>query len=148
MTLFILGIELCRRFYEDAVSPLLERYFPSLPYAAALIGHGSDVLSFDTEMSMDHDWGPRLQLFLREQHVSLVPSIDEVLRKHLQHEFAGFPVSAVEAADEPRVMVMHRTMEGPVNHRVALMTVRDFLKFHLAYDIEQPLEVGDWLTFP
>ncbi len=148
MTTFIPGIELCRRFYDEAVSPLLEQYFPALPYAAALIGHGSDVAGFDTAMSMDHDWGPRLQLFLREQDLSLVPSIDEVLRNHLPHVFAGFPVDTIEFTNEPGITAMHLTTTGPVNHRVALVTPRDFFQYHLAYDINQPLEEIDWLTFP
>ena len=148
MTTFIPGTELCRHFYEEAVSPLLEQYFPALPYAAALIGHGSDVLGFDTEMSIDHDWGPRLQLFLREQDMSLGSSIDEVLSNHLPHLFEGFPVDTITVANEPRVTVMHLTTTGPVNHRVALMTLRDFLLSYLAYDINQPLEEVDWLTFP
>ncbi|HLJ32269.1 MAG TPA: DUF4037 domain-containing protein [Ktedonobacteraceae bacterium] len=148
MTPFIPGIELCRRFYEEAVNPLFERYFPALPYAAALIGHGSDVLGFDTAMSMDHDWGPRLQLFFREQDIPLFPTIDEMLRSHLPHMFVGFPVDTIEFANEPGIMVMHQATTGSVNHRIALMTPRDFFRYHLAYDINQPLEDIDWLTFP
>lgn len=148
MTPFIPGIELCRRFYEEAVHPLFEQYFPALPYAAALIGHGSDVLGFDTKMSMDHDWGPRLQLFLREQDIALYTAIDEILRTHLPHAFAGFPVDTIEFPNEPGITVMHVTTTGPVNHRIALLTPRDFFRYHLAYDINQPLEEIDWLTFP
>lgn len=33
---------------EEQVNPLLEEAFPALPYAAALIGPGSEVLGFDT----------------------------------------------------------------------------------------------------
>ena len=50
---FLPGLELCRRFYAEIVRPLIEQHFPDLPYAAARIGPGSDVLGFDTEMSMD-----------------------------------------------------------------------------------------------
>lgn len=148
MTPFIPGIELCRRFYVEAVGPLLGQHFPALPYAAALIGHGSDVLGFDTEMSMDHDWGPRLQLLLRGQDIFLIPSIDEILRSHLPHVFAGFPVDTIEFANEPGITAMHPTTTGPVNHRIALMTPRDLFQYHLAYDINQQLEDIDWLTFP
>ncbi len=51
-------------FYAEAVRPLLDQEFPGLRYAAALLGPGSEVLGFDTERSTDHDWGPRLQVFL------------------------------------------------------------------------------------
>jgi hypothetical protein len=59
------GIELSRRFYREVVQPLLNHHFGPLPHTAALIGTGSEVLGLDTERSTDHDWGPRLLLFLR-----------------------------------------------------------------------------------
>ncbi|GHO62603.1 hypothetical protein KSC_014950 [Ktedonobacter sp. SOSP1-52] len=63
MPIFIPGVELSRRFYEEIVHPLLVEAYPELAYAAALIGPGSEVLGFDSEMSMDHDWGPRLFIY-------------------------------------------------------------------------------------
>ena len=61
---FVPGLELARDFYATVVRPLLDVEFPGLAYAAALIGPGSDVAGYDTERSTDHDWGPRLQVFL------------------------------------------------------------------------------------
>ena len=58
------GIELSRRFYAEVVSPWLAREFPGLSHAAALIGYGSELLGFDDAMSQDHNWGPRLQLYV------------------------------------------------------------------------------------
>ena len=63
MTTFIPGIELSRLFFVEAVKPLLEASVPGLLYGAALLGSGSEVLGFDTEMSTDHDWGPRVDIF-------------------------------------------------------------------------------------
>ena len=60
----ISGLELSRRFYWEAVRPLLDDYAPGLPHAAALIGPGSEVLGFDDLTSTDHHWGPRVLLFL------------------------------------------------------------------------------------
>ena len=65
---FIPGLELSRRFYWEAVRPVLDGLWPGLPHAAALIGAGSETLGFDDEMSTDHGWGPRLQLLLRPEH--------------------------------------------------------------------------------
>lgn len=62
----VAGIELSRRFYAELVGPWLGRAFPGLPHAAALIGYGSELLGFDDEMSRDHNWGPRIWLFLDE----------------------------------------------------------------------------------
>ncbi len=45
---------------------MLAEQFPRVPYAAALVGPGSEVLGFDTDRSVDHDWGPRLHVFLSD----------------------------------------------------------------------------------
>ena len=65
-TPFVPGAELGRRFYAEAVRPLLDAEFPGLPHAAAHLGEGSDVLGYDTAMSRDHGWGPAVTLFLPE----------------------------------------------------------------------------------
>ena len=49
----------------DAVQPMLGEHLPNLNYSAGLIGGGSEVLGFDSEISTDHDWGPRVMLFVR-----------------------------------------------------------------------------------
>ena len=58
------GIELSGRFYREVVAPWLERTAPGLDHAAALIGYGSELLGFDDETSRDHNWGPRVHLFV------------------------------------------------------------------------------------
>jgi hypothetical protein len=63
---FITGLELNQHFNIEVVRPLLAERFPDLAYSAALIGYGSDVLGYDTPLSTDHEWGPRLLLFLEE----------------------------------------------------------------------------------
>jgi len=52
---FIKGLELSELFYEEAVKPFLVARFPNVAYSAARLGHGSDVLGFDTPQSTDHD---------------------------------------------------------------------------------------------
>jgi hypothetical protein len=90
---FIPGLELAGEFYAEVVHPLLGQEFPGLRYAAALLGPGSEVLCFDTERSTDHDWGPRLQVFLgaddAERHAGPVtdepplPAVQQVARQRL-----------------------------------------------------------------
>ncbi len=63
MSEFLPGLRLAEIFYREAVAPILAGHYPGLTYSAALIGSGSDVLGFDTARSMDHEWGPRLQIF-------------------------------------------------------------------------------------
>jgi hypothetical protein len=86
---FIPGIELAQRFYAEEVQPLLEREFRGLPHAAALIGPGSEVLGFDTARSTDHDWGPRVQLFLSPGDDP--PQLRDLLANRLPDSFAGWP---------------------------------------------------------
>jgi len=130
------------------VRPLLDAHFPDLPHAAALIGPGSEVLGFDTEMSMDHDWAPNVVLFLRDQDAGLKAPIKETLAEQLPHLFQGFPVDSVPFPDEPETRVMAPRSEGPVQHSVYPMTLRAFARRWLAWEPDQPLEPADWLTFP
>jgi hypothetical protein len=68
MSDFVPGIELSRAFYGEVVAPLV----PGVPHSAALIGPGSEVLAFDTARSADHDWGPRVLLFVAPEAVTEV----------------------------------------------------------------------------
>ena len=69
---FIPGLRLGRLFYLEAVKPVLDASFPALQYSAALIGSGSEILGFDTEMSTDH-WGQSRSRFLTEARPSSSP---------------------------------------------------------------------------
>jgi hypothetical protein len=144
---FIPGLELSRRFYWEVVRPLLDARFPELAHAAARIGPGSDVLGFDTEMSTDHDWGPTVRIFLRDADADRAGAIRDLLRHELPRVFLGYPVGTAESPDEPGVRWMQEAAEGPVEHRVFVQTLRDFVKAELEYDLGRPLEAADWLTF-
>lgn len=144
---FIQGLELSALFYEEAVKPTLATHFPGVTYSAALLRHGSDVLGFDTPQSMDHDWGPRLMLFLDEaDHESYQDKIDHVLRQELAREIHGYPTDF--GLNEDGTSVMTRGASGPVNHRVAIHTVRAFFSHYLNFDPGEELRLVDWLTFP
>lgn len=43
---------------------------------------------------------------------------------------------------------MHPTENGPINQRVLCLTLREFVQARLAYDLDHPLEVADWLSIP
>ena len=147
---FIKGLELSRLFFEEAVRPVLAEEFPSLRYAAALLGTGSEVLGFDTEMSADHGWGPRVDLFLAEADFdSARDTVRETLRRKLPHSIRNYPTSFTEPdPTDNGTQHLDERDEGLVRHKVELMTPRGFFLNYLAFDIERELEPADWLTFP
>jgi uncharacterized protein DUF4037 len=149
MPVFVSGLDLSRRFFQEVVRPLLANAFPTVRYAAALLGPGSEVLGFDTEMSVDHDWGPRLFVFLAEADAERGEAIGNLLSQRLPETFAGYPVSFPTPV-VPRTVIerMLRPLAGPVKHRVISITVRNFVRVQLGYDLAQTLEAADWLTFP
>ncbi len=51
MSKFMPGIILSEKFFNQMVKPILQSNLPELKYSAGLIGHGSEVLGFDTKMS-------------------------------------------------------------------------------------------------
>lgn len=139
------GLDLARGLYFEAVRPILERRFPRLEHAAALLGSGSEVLGFDDQTSTDHHWGPRVQLFLRD----LAPAneIDEVLANELPVEFAGYPTNfGPPDPDGSRHLVP--VDHGPVAHRVDIETVGGFMLEELGFDPLGGIETADWLVAP
>jgi hypothetical protein len=58
-------MELSGAFFHEVVKPLADARLGQSEYAAALVGGGSEVLGLDSEVSADHDWGPRVTLFVQ-----------------------------------------------------------------------------------
>jgi hypothetical protein len=143
MDQFTNGLTLNQLFYEEIVAPLLKSHFPELPYSAALIGWGSDVLGYDDLQSTDHNWGVRFQLFLAEQdfeqHRNL---INGLLDQHLPTEFRGYPTAfeIVGNADQLRE-------PGSLKHNIEVETTGAYFRRYLGCDPYGELKAADWLTF-
>ena len=145
---FVSGLRLSQLFYEREVKPILDHGFPGLRHTAALIGWGSEVLGFDTHISRDHHWGPRVLLFLSEKDSPrLRDKISEVLSAELPYEFMGYSTnySKPEANGIRRLV---RINSGPVDHMINIYTVRSFVKSRLGFDLKRKITIADWLTFP
>jgi hypothetical protein len=134
---FIPGLELGRMLFQEAARGIIERVVPADGYAAALLGAGSDVLGFDAERSMDHDWGPRFQVFLPDNaSAGLAAALDDELTRALPARFHGFPVFT-EPSDEE-----------PARHRIQVTTIGDLVRKHLGRDVREGMGPLDWLSFP
>jgi hypothetical protein len=144
------GLELSRRFYWEAVRPILDRHYPALAHTAALIGPGSEVLGFDDAMSTDHHWGPRCQLYLAEHATSAFgEALYGVLAHELPHRFGGYSTHFTPPnPDDSGTQLLVNVESGPVNHRVEIGTIRAFFQSYLNFDLAGSLEPADWLTFP
>lgn len=144
---FVKGLDLCQVFFTEAVRPLLTHHFPHLRYAAGRLGGGSDVLGFDTPQSRDHDWGPRLTLFLREEELaSQVPAIDKMLRQELPLTILGYPTNYGRHPDDTTHLEL--TDQHPVNHLVEFTTAARFFRGYLALDMDRAMRPADWLILP
>ena len=148
MSKFLPGIELSRIFYWQVVRPLLDQHYPGLPHAAALLGPGSEVLGFDTEMSMDHHWFPNVLIFIQDQDEELAEPIHEMLRWNLPLTFMDFPLHLVEIPGEPGTYWMQLKNEHPLNHNIHPRTLRWFISQLTDWDMDKPLEDADWLSIP
>jgi hypothetical protein len=148
MPKFIPGLKLCELFYQKEVRPILRKNFPNLRYSAAVLGWGSEVLGFDTPLSRDHHWGPRVLLFLdQEDYPKLKDAISESLSNNLPYEFMGYWTNF--SKPEPNG-VRHpvRIKRGPVNHMVNIFTLKSFFEARLGFDPTKKIEVINWLTVP
>ena len=147
---FIPGRILAEQIFHEAVRPVLADAFPGLRYTAALIGHGSEVLGFDTEMSTDHHWGPRAMIFLSDDDAALCSSaIKECFRNRLPVEFRGFSTNFSSPDPQDNGTQRLQAVEsGPVNHRIELLTIRSFFSDYLDIDPMGAVDVADWFTFP
>ena len=147
MSKFIKGLELSQHFYLEAVQPILNKHFPQLTYSAALLGHGSDVLGFDTPQSRDHDWGPRLLLFTSETDFPIYASkIDDVFKHELPKTFLGYPTNFGLHADGTTVMVEEEN--NLIHHRIKIHTVEPYFKSILKFDPTDEIQPADWVSIP
>jgi len=135
---YIPGLQLAREFCAAVVRPLLEEHFPQVPYAAALLGPGSEVVGFDSQRSVDHDWGPRVLVFLTDSEAGQAEAVTAMLARRLPESFRGYPV-AFPVTREPG---------GTARHRVEVTGLGAWLAGRLGFDPRHEVTLLDWLATP
>lgn len=137
---FIPSLELSRMLYEEEIQPIMEQEFRSLKYAAATLGMCSEILGLDDEISMDHEWGPRVIIFLSEEDLTRFSTqMMPVFQESLPPKFKGFDMMW----RQPHVDA-HNTKKKILYH-VSVRTVSEVLKFYGGITA-LPLQDIDWLS--
>lgn len=131
------GLELCQQFFSELVRPILDGSLKGAPYSAALIGWGSEVQGFDTPRSMDHAWGPRMQVFLSPaDFAEFEHNLDAILDDELPVTFQGHRVRfAFPDGASPR-------------HWVSPTDVEQYFATYLGSTISQGISRRTWLMAP
>ncbi|WP_434711903.1 DUF4037 domain-containing protein [Rhizobium sp. YTUHZ045] len=139
------GIELSRRFYADVVRPWLAQTAPELAHSAALIGYGSELLGLDDEVSRDHNWGPRVHIFLSIEKFNdharrLVGEFTKVAPDSYLGEPIGWRSRPHPPADGPEAA-------GTIEHGLEFHTLEAKLEEHFAVRSIENLTSVQWLGF-
>lgn len=149
---FIKGLELSRTFYQEAVKPILDEHFPDIKYSAGLIGSGSEILGYDTEMSSDHHWGPRMLLFLSADDLAThADTISHTLGANLPYTFRGYSTNfgnPIIGDGDNGTQLLTTISAGTVNHRVEIYTIDDFMGWYLGINSQHVMTAADWLSIP
>ena len=149
MPAFVPGLQLSELYYKEAVQPIMESNFPGVKYTAGLLGWGSDALGYDTPVSRDHFWGPRMVLFFEDQIFDEIhEKVNETLRRQLPYEIRGYSTHFGEP-DEADGGTRKRAIpeNGPVDHLIEITTIKDYWDRELKFDVNTEPSSKDWLTF-
>jgi hypothetical protein len=140
----IQGVELSRRFHAEVVGPWLARAFPGLRYAAALIGYGSELLGFDDEMSRDHNWGPRVWLYVSE--ADFAASADAVVARFVADAPQTFLNIPIGFFSRPHLSIDSPGRRGDPRHGLEVRTLEADLRELAALAPDEPRDALGWLA--
>jgi hypothetical protein len=141
------GLVLSERFFHTLVAPMLSEHFPALPYAAARIGLGSEVLGYDTPMSADHDYGPCVQIFLpAKAFPRTAKAIMEVLDQKLPASIDGWNVRYPTVVRPPANTAQDGMLGS--DHGVELYTLQAWCDRFFGRQFASELTPIEWLSYP
>jgi hypothetical protein len=128
------GLELARRYFEDIALPAFERKAPEALQSMAfgLAGPGSECYGFDDRISRDHDWGPRVCIWIPEPLYQEQGERLQRIYDQLDKVFLGFgPVHRLDT----RV------------RRDGVLSIERFYRTYLGTG-SPPETIRDWLLLP
>lgn len=121
------GLELARALYVEVVAPVL-----ATPHTACLIGEGSEVLGYDTQRSTDHEWGPRMQIFVERDALDSVQALIETTLPDSIHDLPSRWLALAQ---------------GKVAHHIEIEIADHWLAQHLPMLPAEP-DLAVWLAAP
>ncbi|WP_417309150.1 DUF4037 domain-containing protein [Devosia sp.] len=139
------GIALSQQFHDEIVRPFLANAAPGLRSAAALIGYGSELLGFDDETSRDHNWGPRVLIFVSE--ADFARHADRLVAEFVQAmptRFAGEPIGW---RSRPHPPASGPGAMGHAAHGLEFHVLSQFMARQLGVSSVTGLSALDWLGF-
>jgi len=128
------GLELARRYNSDIVLPAFMEKAAGIidSMTFGLAGPGSECYGFDDEISRDHDWGPRVCIWIPENLYERQSGELQKIYNGLKDTYSGF--NPVERLDT-RV------------RRDGVISVERFYRNFLGSD-RPPETLRDWLLIP
>ncbi len=101
------GLALSKKYYEAYGKQMLEEQFPAYVQrtAVGLVGHGSECLGFDDEISRDHDFGPGFCIWLTKADYDVIGKQMQEAYDKLPKSFMGFVARNTSKRGQNRVGV-------------------------------------------
>jgi hypothetical protein len=100
-------------------------------------------------MAADHNWGPRLTIYLLpEDHARVADELDTRLSHELPFVYRGYPTHFEPSPLDPGSLVPIVAQGYPIDHQVEITTLPAFLRQVAGFDLQRALSVRDWLLIP
>jgi len=102
-------------------------------------------LGFDDPMSADHDWGPRVQVFLSDSDLfELLRPLGSAMRSALPEEFLGYPTFFAENEDGTQAMGRGRSGRPGVE----FLSWATFQADTVGFETGPHIKPFEWLAIP
>lgn len=100
-------------------------------------------------MSTDHHWGPRLQIFLKEEDYNKYNlTIKNYFKEHLPFTFLGYSTNWSEPDEKDNMnQFLELIRVRPINHKIEVYTIQRYIKIALGLESLNLTEI-DWFTIP
>lgn len=137
------GMEMARRFWEQAGKPMLQSRYPDYAerIAVGLVGYGSECFGFDDALSRDHDFAPRFCLWLTDEDYAAIGTALQEDYERIAHAWRSEHSSA-DLPDSPTTPRAQGTMR-----RDGVFHIGDFFETLTGYREAPPQDAPhEWLA--